>query len=167
MSCNPKQQASADSPIQRPLREIATQLDLYNKQVANHIMIIQKVVIETLLLNTPSSAVDIEALELEAETAMEDSAAIMTTYKADLDKLTVPILVKILMGVCGSVCTLVEVQHLATVLVAKEAKQYESYVLVFKILKSVCEEGKKAGWVNFRDQMVAKYGAEKLKESLI
>jgi purine-nucleoside phosphorylase len=167
MPCNPKQNASADFPVQQLLREIATQLGLHHKKIANHIVYIQKVVIETLLLDTPSSAVDVEALELEAETAIEGSAAIMATYEADIDKLPVPVLVNLLMGSCGSVGTLIEVQHLATVLVGKEAKQHESYIMVFKILKEVCEEGKKVGWVKFRDHMVAKYGVEKLKERFI
>lgn len=167
MPCNPKQKASAYSPIQQLLREIAAQLDLHQKQVEKYIMSIQKVVVETLLFDTPLSTVDVEALELEAETAMEDSAAIMVSYKADLDKLPVPVLVNVLTGAYGSVCTLVEVQPLATELVAKETEQYESYIKVFKILKAVCEEGKKIGWVKFRDDLVAKYGVEKLKGCLI
>jgi hypothetical protein len=135
--------------------------------MVNHIKSTQKVVVETLLLETPSSSVDVEALELEAEIAMNDSAATMIAYKADLDKLLAPILVNILMGACGNICNVVELQELASALVAKKAKKHKSYSKIFEVLNAVCTEGKKIGWVKFRNELVSEYGLENLKESLI
>lgn len=162
MQCNPTEKARIANPVGKLLLEYKTQHHCYCKRVKDATKSFEHIIYNYLIINTPSSSISILALEFEVETLITRISNIIISFSADIDKMTVPVLVRILLASTerSQLYPLPVAEKVASKLRAKMFKQYAVCIRDFEKTKTLYEMGKKLGWARERRIMVMRNGMD-------
>ncbi|KAF2790482.1 hypothetical protein K505DRAFT_340387 [Melanomma pulvis-pyrius CBS 109.77] len=159
MMCDPKAPNNPFPLGLNFLKDIGDDLLHYREQCASTYSLLRKLVIGELILNSSKlSDIEIQAKELEAATFIERLEATLSSYRDDLDKISVDVLQDLaLAGGASEKYT----REWAPMQKRKEEDHYAFVLGALAKIKPAFEEGKK-NWPALKDILVEKHGLEAL-----
>lgn len=163
MQCNQNNTDELLLPKLQMLEEISKTITRYNDQSSKIERELWKIVMRELVFNhVQLSAVDIEAKAIEASTCISRFESILASYKADIDRFSVDVMIGI---TCASGAREEFAREWVPKRVARVVENYEYFRNALDNIKGVLTMGK-ADWSVIRQEMIVRHGIEVLTQDL-
>jgi hypothetical protein len=158
MQCNPKYTTTIVNPIQQVLNEAVARI---NKDRADiiHKLKSTNLKMSSLVRDTPSSSLEIEALELETQDLLSNLESLLSSHRSDVDRFPAHVVINLMIS-AGH-----DRQHAedwATRNIETVESGYQSWDHQRKNIAVVFETGKKNGWVEVRNTLIRTFGKEQI-----
>lgn len=162
MPCNPKLRGSPLAPLQLLIKEASDEIMKQENNIKEAFKAI-KLKMKTLIFHTmPStSAIDVEALELEVQTLIARLETLLSSHKSNIDILPASVLIDLYVTSGG---TEEKVEMVAQEVIVGFEKQYETWEKRLHTLKGAFNTGRTqpGGWIAFRKRSIETFGEERV-----
>jgi hypothetical protein len=158
MQCNPNSTTSIVGPTQQVLNEAVAQI---NKDRANiiHKLESTNLKMSSLIRDTPSSSVEIEALELETRNLLSHLEALLSSHRSDIDRFPAHVVMNLMISAGHD---RQKAEDWATRNLETVESGYQSWQHQRSNITVVFQKGKEKGWVEVRNTLIRIFGKEQI-----
>jgi hypothetical protein len=158
MQCNPKNATTIVEPVQQVLNEAVAQINKDRSDII-HKLKSTNLKMSSLVRDTPTSSLEIEALELETQDLLSHLEALLSSHRSDIDRFPAHVVINLMISAGHD---RQNAEDWATRNIETVESGYQSWEHQRNNIVVVFETGKRKGWVEVRNNLIKIFGKEQI-----